>query len=161
MSAKFRRSVIGLALLLAPCSGICATLCYIAVNSMAFGSYDVFNPIHTDSEGSIVVTCDRSGGPQSVAVTIAIGPSATTGLVSNRAMKMGGGNEAFAYNLFLDAARTAVWGDTPGVNTFSQTVSPPNKGSTQITVPIFGRIPAGQDVRVGSYSDSVVVTVTP
>jgi len=37
----------------------------------------------------------------------------------------------------------------------------PNKGSAQLTATIFGRIPAGQDVSIGTYSDNVLVSVLP
>jgi spore coat protein U-like protein len=65
------------------------------------------------------------------------------------------------YGLFRDVGRSAVWGFSPGVDTMGQTLSIPNRGSATATFNIYGRIPALQDVPVGSYTDSVTVTVSP
>ena len=42
-----------------------------------------------------------------------------------------------------------------------QTIAVPNRGSAQLSFIMFGRVPAGQDVPMGSYSDRLTVTVTP
>lgn len=162
MFASLRNKVVVLvALCLAPCIGVCATTCSLAAGNVAFGGYDVFSPVSLDSTGALVVTCSRIGGPPNSTVSIAIGPSTTSGSIVNRRMQMPGGTDFLGYNLFRDAARTSVWGNTAGVDTFVQTITVPNKGSTQMSATIFGRIPAGQDVRMGIYSDTVVVTVSP
>jgi spore coat protein U-like protein len=66
-------------------------------------------------------------------------------------------NQLF-YNLFLDAARTIVWGDGTGGTQFyfSQNPQPNNQN---ISVPIYGRMPALQDVKVGNYGDTITVTL--
>ena len=66
-------------------------------------------------------------------------------------------SEPLVYNLFRDAARTAVWGDgSPGTE-HEIVANPPNK--TPLALTIFGRIPAAQDVSAGAYADTVVVGV--
>lgn len=162
MFASLRSKALALlALCLAPCTGVCAITCSLAAGNVAFGGYDVFSPASLDSSGALVVTCSRAGGPPNATVSIAIGPSMTSGSIVNRRMQMPGGADFLGYNLFLDASRTSVWGNTAGVDTFVQTITVPNNGSVQISATIFGRIPAGQDVRMGIYSDTVVVTVAP
>jgi spore coat protein U-like protein len=63
------------------------------------------------------------------------------------------------YNLFVNAGRSTVWGDgAAGTSTvFLKNV----KKNRPVFTTIYGRIPPGQDVSVGSYSDSLTVTITP
>ncbi len=65
-------------------------------------------------------------------------------------------SDALNYNLYLDAARTSIWGDGTGGTALFTVAIPSGKA---VNVTIFGRIPAGQDVAAGSYSDSIVVTI--
>ena len=141
-------------------TGRAATTCTLAVGNVIFGSYDVFSPGSLDTSAPVIVTCSREGGPQNINVTIGIGPGANGGSTASRKMKMLGG-DLLDYNLFRDASKTSVWGQVPGVDAFTQTLVIPNKSSTQLSVTIFGRIPAGQDVQKGVYTDNVVLTVTP
>jgi spore coat protein U-like protein len=67
------------------------------------------------------------------------------------------GPERLAYNLYRDAARTTVWGDFTGGTSAPTDVSPPKKEDVSITV--YGRIPPGQDISAGSYTDSVTVVL--
>jgi spore coat protein U-like protein len=60
------------------------------------------------------------------------------------------------YNLYLDAARTAIWGDGTGGTQSYTTASPPS--GTQV-VTIYGRIVAGQDVAAGGFADTVTAIV--
>ncbi|MBH2019642.1 MAG: spore coat protein U domain-containing protein [Burkholderiales bacterium] len=141
-------------------AGSAATMCSLAIGNVVFGSYDVFSPTSLDTSATVIVTCSRYGGPQNINVTIAIGPGAHGGATASRKMKMPGG-DLLAYNLFRDAGRTSVWGQVPGLDAFTQTLAVPNKSSAQLSVMIFGRIPAGQNVLKGTYSDNVVLTVMP
>jgi spore coat protein U domain-containing protein, fimbrial subunit CupE1/2/3/6 len=162
MFAILRNRALALvALCLIPCAGFCATTCSMAAGKLVFGVYDVFSTVSLDSTVTLVVTCRRDGGPANSTISIAIGPSATGGSIANRRMQTSGGADILSYNLFRDAARTIVWGNTAGADTFVQTITVPNKGSTQITATIFARIPAVQDVRIGTYSDIVMATVAP
>lgn len=145
---------------LLPAAASATTTCSLAIGNVVFGVYDVFSPASLDTSATLIVTCNRAGGPQHVNVGIAIGPGVHGGSSASRKMKTSGG-DLLGYNLFRDAGRTAIWGQVPGLDTFTQMLAVPNHSSAQATVTIFGRIPAGQDVAKGSYSDSIVVTVTP
>ena len=149
-----------MALLLLCGSASADTTCSLSTGSVVFGSYDVFSPGSLDTSVPVIVTCSREGGPQNINVTIGIGPGANGGSTASRKMKMLSG-DLLDYNLFRDASKTSVWGQVPGVDAFTQTLVIPNKSSTQLSVTIFGRIPAGQDVQKGAYTDNVVLTVTP
>lgn len=162
MFANLRNKLLVLlGLCLAPAVGFCATSCSVAVGNVAFGGYDVFSPVNLDSTGQLAVTCQRAGGPANSTLAIAIGASASSGLIANRRMQRVSGGDFLRYNLFLNAARNAVWGNTAGLDTLVQAIRVPNNGSVMLSATIFGRIPAGQDVRTGIYADSVMITVTP
>ena len=123
--------------------------CSISTTGVNFGVYDVFASVPVDSTGSVRYQCSGSTG--NIAITISQGASGT---FNSRAMMVG--SDALTYNLYLDAARTTIWGDgTAGTGLFTL----PNVTGKPVTLTIFGRIPAGQDVAAGSYSDSVLVTI--
>ena len=73
----------------------------------------------------------------------------------SRAMQSGAGQ--LAYNLYRDASRATVWGDGTGGTGTYQMARPPRNQWVDVTV--FGRIAPGQDASIGSYADSVIVTL--
>jgi outer membrane usher protein FimD/PapC len=66
-------------------------------------------------------------------------------------------NSVAAYDLYRDAARTTIWGDGTGSTATYTQLSVPNNTAQNLT--IYGRISAAQDVRAGTYTDSVTVTI--
>ena len=70
---------------------------------------------------------------------------------------MSGPGDQLAYNLYLDAARTVVWGDGSGGTSVYANARPPN--NQWVTVTVYARVGSGQDVTVGSYTDSIVATI--
>lgn len=67
------------------------------------------------------------------------------------------GTATLADHLFLDAAGGTVWGDgSAGTRAWGPTSLAPHHNHT---IPVFGVVPARQDVAVGSYTDSVAVTI--
>jgi spore coat protein U-like protein len=130
-----------------------AGVCTITpLGSINFGNYDVFSTIPVDSTGSIQIFCDQTQ-PH---VVISIGPSQNSGGFNPRKMKNSSFSDFLSYNLYSDAGRTVTWGDgTGGTSTVTQKAFK----NTPLVVTIFGRIPAGQDVYVGSYSETVTVTI--
>jgi spore coat protein U-like protein len=135
-------------LLLAPATAHAAG-CTISTTSIAFGPYDVFSAAPVDSTATITYRCN---GNSSVAIGITSGQSDT---FNPRVMTKG--LERLGYHLFLDPAHTAIWGDTGSGTQMYYDPGAPNNRS--VTVTVYGRIPAGQDVSAGSYTDSVVALV--
>lgn len=131
-----------------------AGVCTITpLGSLNFGIYDVFSTIPVDATGSIQILCDQTQ-PH---VIISIGPSQNSGGFNPRKMKKSSLGDFLSYNLYSDAGRTVTWGDgTGGTSAVTQKAFK----NTPLVVTIFGRIPAGQDVYVGSYSETVTVTIT-
>jgi len=74
-----------------------------------------------------------------------------------------GNNEYIPYQLYKDSNYSTVWDATGGVTNIGGAggVSGTGTGSAQST-PVYGKIPQGTSIAStpGSYSDSVVVTVT-
>jgi spore coat protein U-like protein len=122
-------------------------VCTINVTPISFGSYDVFSPAAVVSLGTITYHCTAS-----TPVTIAIdrGMAASFG---HRAMS--GAGDRLRYELYLDAAGTTAWGDGSGGTQVYQDPAPP--AGANVAVPIYARLPAGQDVAHGRYTDSLVV----
>lgn len=136
-----------------------AVVCRGASVALAFGSYDVFSNRPLDSTATVEVTCSRDGGPRRTSVTVSLGASSHTGGVTVREMRPVGGVQPLAYNLFRDAARTSVWGETPGVDTVSRTIELANRTTGTLSFIIFGRIFAQQDVAAGGYQDRLVIGI--
>lgn len=148
-------------LVLAP-SLACAQLScgFSSTPGAAFGAYNDAAPGATDTATSVVVRCLRNGGPANMTLTLQIGPSTGSGQVASRALSAGA--ERLVYNLYRDASRTAVWGQTAGVDTVSIALNGvPNNGSKDATFVVYGRIPARQNAAAGAYTDSVQLTVSP
>ncbi|KJS07739.1 MAG: hypothetical protein VR73_08235 [Gammaproteobacteria bacterium BRH_c0] len=137
-------------------SATVADNCTIATSALAFGSYD---PIVTHSAtalentGSVSVTCTSGAA---VAITLGQGANADTGssdAAPARRLTDGGGN-FLSYSLYSDSGRATAWtNDTDG------DVEDTGTG-TEETHTVYGSVASGQNVPAGSYSDTVVATVT-
>ena len=125
--------------------------CTISTASVAFPAYD---PIVThasandDGTGTVTITCTRG-----TATTIGLGLGGNAS-GSQRRLK-DATTDYINYALYLDAARTTVWGSaSPNLLT---PAAAPDKNPRSFTV--YGRIPSAQDVPAGAYTDTVVATV--
>lgn len=126
--------------------------CTVVANDMLFGTYNPFDTTDTDQTATVDVTCSNGA-----AYNIGLGLGTKTGAtVTTRGMTGGTGSDILNYALYSDTGRTSNWGDTVDTDTVSDTGS----GSMQSTT-VYGRIPQGQTTApVGSYTDTVTVTVT-
>jgi spore coat protein U-like protein len=122
----------------------------LVVASLIHGSYDPASAADNDAQSTLSVQCTN---------TTPISFSASTGIGTLAQRQMGSGTNRLDYNLFTNSARTNVWGDGTGG---TSTIAAVGAGLLAATsIPIFSRIPKGQSSVVpGSYSDSIVVTVT-
>jgi spore coat protein U-like protein len=125
-----------------------ADTCSLTATGVSFGAYDVFRNSPTDSVGTLTYECVGGGKPISIAMQ-------RRSSDAYRALE--GGGQRLYYNLYLDASRTAVWGDGNAGSQQYFSANAPRK--TPVTVPIYGRIPAAQDVGVGQYGDTVTVII--
>jgi spore coat protein U-like protein len=133
---------------------ISTAACTVSTTSVNFGSYDVFLTTPLDATGTLTVSCDEKKPPRDPGE---IGPSSNSGGYDPRMMKLTTGSDLLSYNLYTNNNRTKIWGDGSGsTNTVSKKVS--RKKPWVSTV--YGRIPPGQDVSVGSYNETLTVTIT-
>jgi len=129
-------------------------VCTVSTTSVSFGPYDIFSASPTDSTGNITVNCNESPPPY---VTVSIGQSPNSGGFNPRKMKLAAGADLLNYNLYTDGTYSSIWGDgTSGTTTLVRRVRR-NRPETFI---VYGRVPPGQDISVGSYSDILTVTIT-
>ena len=100
------------------------------------------------------IACTKGSGP-SIGLNAGTNPGAVAGVTR----AMANGTNRLGYELLQPAAAPgngAVWTDIGGANPLNAGVSP-SKVARGFTVQ--AQIPAGQDVAVGSYSDTVTATV--
>lgn len=147
-----RASAIALAIgmLMASCGAGAATTCTVSVSGIVFGAYDRLSATPLDSMVTGTLTCT---GAATISAILSKGLSG-----SYTTRQMGSNANRLNYNLYVDAARTTVWGDgTSG--TVPVTATLPTGGGV-FSGTVYGRIPAGQNVPAGAYSDTITVTVT-
>ena len=151
--ATWQAIMAGVLLVAAP--AMAAPNCSISATPVAFGTYDVFATGPTDSLGTITYRCTGMGNSNTVTIDLDTG---WWGSVAQRRMARfyWFGLEYLPYNLYLDAARTTVWGDGTTAQHYGP-VQPPNGRDVNVT--IYGRIPPRQDVSAGTYFDTVTVTI--
>ena len=132
-------------------SGTARASCTISVSSgVGFGTYDVFSTTPNDSTGSVLLKC---APPYTATVIVSMTRGASASFIP-RTMKKGA--DSLEYNLYGDAAHTLTWGDgTSGTVQCYVTYT----GTFQLSIPVYGRIAAGQDVAAGSYADTITVAV--
>ena len=111
--------------------------------------------------GAVGLLLANTLGTSTIGVQCSSGSAWTVGLDkgSNGASiitrKMASGANLVGYQLYLNAARTTVWGDTVGTNTVAGTG---NGGVQNLTV--YGSVPAQTTPAAGNYTDTITVTVT-
>lgn len=132
-------------------AGASAAGCTVSSTSVSFGS---FSPLTLDSvvsTGSITVNCTDVSF---YSLTLSTG----SGTYNPRSMVAGGHH--LDYNLYRDAAYQEVWGDG-NAGTYPVSLNNPVNGQNNLHT-IYGRIPLSiqRAAYVGTYSDSITVTVT-
>ena len=151
--ARWRQRLVGLALgaALVACAARAEAACTVSiVAGVSFGAYDVFSSNPLDSAGQFTWRCSRNS-QATVRITLTKGASPTY-----RPRTLVSGANRLPYYLYLDSARSSIWGDeTEGTVAYYATYP----GSGRVAVSVFGRVQAGQDAAVGVYSDSITVVV--
>lgn len=143
--SRTRRAAASILLTVALITAGNAIACTVEITAPNFGTYDPFDPLPTDVWGEIAVDCTA---PSAYEIMLDAG----SGRIEARSLRSG--NAALYYNLFTDPVRTLVWGDGSGL---SRTIGGLAANARH---PLYGRIPAGQQVPAGTYTDRIMVTVT-
>lgn len=125
-----------------------ADVCSVDANDLNFGTYNPFSGTALDGSTTLIVAC-------TLTTAYTVGLDAGTGTGATVAVrKMLNGANALNYSLYQNNPRTVVWGNTVGTNTVAGTGSGGNQ-----TLTAYGRIPAGQTLPAGTYTDTVTVQV--
>jgi len=148
------QSVLILSALLFPVASCYAFNCALSTTSINFGNLDVFSGYVLDSTGTLTVSCSNPE-KKPIPVKISIN-SGVSGKFNPRQMQGSNSTDRLNYYLFTDPSGTVIWGDgTGGSSTVTSTVT----RTSTLTSTIYGRIPAGQNVSVGTYTDVLTATV--
>lgn len=137
--------LVALVLILVPQqSWAAAPRCSVNVQSVNFGKYDPFSNSPHDITAVVSVSCTAA-----IPFQISFG----TGIKSYRQRGLAKGSSTLRYNLYTSATHATVWGDGTG--------GTGRKGGNVLrgNFTVYGRIPARQNVSVGTYSDVITVTV--
>ena len=121
-----------------------AAACTIGASNLAFGAY-TGNTL--DINSTVTANC-VTGTTYSIALNAGIGAGATTAV-----RKLTSGANTLNYALYSDAAHSAIWGTGPDA------VSDTGTGTSQ-SKNVYGRISAGLTPVAGSYTDTVIATIT-
>lgn len=129
-----------------------------STDTLAFGEYDPAQAnFSTDKDGvgAVNVRCTRN---VSAAVALDEGDykAAGSSCAAPQRQMSNGGSDRLRYDIYQNEPRTTTWGCTPA--TSQSFISPAS--NTVSTLTTYGRIPAGQDVAAGDFTDTVLVTVT-
>lgn len=130
--------------------------CTISAANLAFGNYDpvVANaaaPLNMTS--TVTVACTKGA---TATVGLDAGQHSAQAVGTTRAMTSGGGTPTYlSYEIYQDAGHLSVWGNS-GAGLENYTAA--SKAATALID--YGQIPAGEDLPVAAYSDTVTATIT-
>ena len=128
--------------------------CIISTADVAFGAYDpiVANAASAQNgTGTVTITCTKD---ESTVLTLGLGANDNGGSASDPARRLRDGTNFLSYTLFSNAGRTTEWGNNAGTG-----VADTGTGTARAHT-VYGSIGSGQNVPEGSYSDTVLATVT-
>jgi len=124
-------------------------VCTVSAGNLAFGNYDPTAATPTTGTSTVSMLCTLN-----TPYNVRLSQGANGTGVTDRKMIGGGGSDTLAYSLYRDASYTQNWGITDTTDTVDGTAT----GVLQ-THTVYGRIAAQTTAPVGSYSDTVTVTV--
>ncbi len=124
--------------------------CTVAAATLNFGTTIVATiAANIDVSTTFNVTCANTV-PYSVDLGVGTGPAPT---FANRQAKQGA--NVLNYSLYLDNARTQVWGDNTGGTVHATGTG---SGAAQ-SLSVFGRLFPQSATATGAYTDAVTITV--
>ena len=120
-----------------------------SATTLDFGASGVLSSAKTGT--SVITVQCTNGTTYNVGLNAGLGTGAT---VASRRMT-GPASATVTYSLYTDATHTTVWGETIGTDTVAGT----GTGAAQAYT-VYGQVPAQSTPAVGTYSDTITVTVT-
>jgi spore coat protein U-like protein len=133
------------------------TCSFNSTPNLNFGTYDPFSANPLDGATVLKVNCRTNRGSGEF-LLLRVSLSTGAGTYAQRQLRDAFGN-SLNYNLYTNAARTQVFGNgTGGTSIITQTANL-TRTTQVLTMDVYGRIPAAQDPKVGSYSDTLIYTI--
>lgn len=129
----------------------------MTASALDFGTYNPVGGSTIDAATTISVTCGAIivGATISYEITLSTGNSG-----SYAGRQLSNGSDVLIYNLYTDSGRTTVWGDgTGGTATVTNGYLLSLLVSRTDNFDLYGRLPSGQNVSAGSYSDTITAMV--
>jgi spore coat protein U-like protein len=126
-------------------------VCTVQAGSLDFGNYDPASSTANDATGSFDVQC-AAGGTASIKLDQGLNPDTGGTLASPLRRLKHGTADYLSYALFSDALRETPWEGETGVG-YEGT------GDSD-TRTVYERIAASQTAAIGTYNDTVTITVT-
>ena len=123
-------------------------VCEVTATDLNFGTYS--SQAGTPLQGTTLLraTC-TPGSSYNVGLNEGTSPGAT---VNQR--KMVSGAQALNYQLYSDASRSRIWGNTIGTDTVTGVGT-----GLPVDHTVFGAVPAAQVVPAGDYADTITVRI--
>lgn len=132
--------------------------CSVTAQSVAFGAYNPLSATALSSTGSVTVNCQLLTGLSLTENYVVSLSSGSSGQFTSR--RMSSGANTLNYNLYRELTHTTVWGDgSAGSFTVSDSVVLLPLVPSSRTYTVYGVIAAGQNAAVGSYLDTISVTL--
>jgi spore coat protein U-like protein len=147
---------IALALLFIAALPTQAATCTVTAMALSMGNVDPLRNGSSESSGTITVACIGAPG-ESVRYSLLLGAGGSGQFGSRRLWSAPGAGPR--YNLYIDSARTQVWGDGTGGTVLMTDVLTLNGRGASRSHTVYARLAEGRDARVGTYSDSILVTL--
>jgi spore coat protein U-like protein len=141
----------------APAQALLAT-CTVNSPSIAFGSYSVISGTPLQSTATVTLSCTAD---LIVGLLVNFNVSLSPGNSGNElARYMSSAGSHLNYNIYTNSTYTSIWGDgSNGTSQLSGSFTAVIGGASQ-SITVYGQIPVAQPVPVGSYGDSLVITVS-
>jgi len=128
--------------------------CTISATDLNFGAYDPLvanKTVALDVNTTVTVLCTK--GSTGVNVGLGLGTHAAAG---NRFMS--NGTDSLQYELYSDSAGGTLWSNS-GAGLVTWPAFGPIGAGAGTPHTVFGRVFPGQDVSIGSYTDTITATV--
>ncbi|MBI3304118.1 MAG: spore coat protein U domain-containing protein [Deltaproteobacteria bacterium] len=132
--------------------------CTVSAATLNLGNYDplVANAAaDLDASQALSIKCTK--GTAATSIDLNNGSNFSGG----RRMQLGATGNFLNYELYKDSGRTSVWG-TGAVKGIVPDASTSKNSDLKVggaALTVFGRVPQNQDVTIGSYADTVTVTI--
>lgn len=125
----------------------------VQASNLSFGNYSAASPTADTATTNIRVRCQGGGANTLPPFTLDLSTGSSGSYLPRKMFRL---LVPLSYNLYLTAAYATVWGNgTGGTGNVAHA-----GGVNSIDFTVYGRIPAGQYVNAGNYSDSITATVT-